>query len=194
MCNFFSGIVTKDKTYAGWETDSHEDLIKAAKLDDTTNNPNFVRVEFVPKDGDIFNHNSDNWVLKVDQDFKPEWFTEKFAKSEMRKNLENFVKERFIVDREVDEIKTGRWFLKNGIIRKLCGDAKVGEMRETSQVGVMMGTSQVGVMWETSQVGVYNKNVEYKTIKENGMAILYYKDNPEIIVANKNIKVVVREE
>jgi hypothetical protein len=46
----------------------------------------------------------------------------------------------------------------------------------------------------TSQVGVYNKNVEYKTIKENGMAILYYKDNPEIIVANKNIKVVVREE
>ena len=70
MCQFFSGIITREKTVWDYENDSHEFLIKKAGLNDKTNDPNFVRVELLPIDNDVFNHNIKNWKLQIDQDYK----------------------------------------------------------------------------------------------------------------------------
>ena len=49
-------------------------MVEKFKLKDDSKQPNFVRVELLPQDNDIFNHDLKNWKLKVDQDFKPDWF------------------------------------------------------------------------------------------------------------------------
>ena len=59
MCQVKSGLVLKDKVFMPLDYDSHEDMIKELKLKDTTQSPDFVRVEIIPKDGDLFNHNLD---------------------------------------------------------------------------------------------------------------------------------------
>ena len=71
MCQFFSGIITREETIWDYDDDSHEVLIKKAGLNDSSRSPNFVRVELLPKDGDIFNHDLKNWHLNIDQDFRP---------------------------------------------------------------------------------------------------------------------------
>ena len=70
MCQIKSGIVLKNSVYCPLDTDSHEDMIEELKLNDRTTEPDFVRVEIVPADGDIFNHTLENWKLKLDQDLQ----------------------------------------------------------------------------------------------------------------------------
>ena len=111
MCKFMSGIVLKNKLIYDIDIDSHEDLLKKANLNDGTINPNFVRVELLPEDGDVFNHDLKNWKLKVDQDFRPDWFDDKEAEKEMKLAIKEVFEQRFIVNRVVKEIKEGRWFV-----------------------------------------------------------------------------------
>jgi hypothetical protein len=167
MCQIKSGIVLKNKVFMPLDYDSHEEMLKELKLIDKDNKPEFVRVEIIPIDRDIFNHDLKNWQLKVDQDFKPEWFSEKFAEIEMKEQLKNWWSERFLINRELAEIKEGRWFLKNGkvdiikgntLIEQMWESSQVGVMRESSQVGVMRESSQVREMWESSQVGVMRES------------------------------------
>ena len=125
MCQLKSGIVLKDKVFIPLDYDSHEDMIKELKLDDTTKEPNFVRVEIIPRDGDIFNHNLDNWKLKVDQDCKPEWFNDKFAEAEMKKELKKWFAERFIVnDNSWQRRENQRIYVKNASV-EAWGNASV---------------------------------------------------------------------
>jgi len=177
MCRMLSGLVLKDKTLYNLDRDNHEDLIKEAGLKDESKNPDFVRVEIVPIDGNVFNHDPKNWQLKVDQDFRPDWFSEKFAESEMRKALQELFDTRFVIGRTIQEIKEGRYFLgKDGVIERavanayihtatdnskvgvLRGNSKVGELRENSQVGVLRGNSKVGVLRGNSKVGELTDN------------------------------------
>jgi hypothetical protein len=62
----------------------------------------------------------------------------------------------------------------------------VNVVRAGGSVNVVRAGGSVNEVW--GSVNLYDKTATYKTIKENGIVILYYKDNPEIIVANKNIK------
>ena len=243
MCKIKSGIVLKDKVFMPMDYDSHEEMIKELGLKDNTKNPDFVRVEITPKDGNIFNHDLENWELQVDQDFKPDWFSKKFAEVEMKKELKNWWKERFIISGKIDKIDKGRWFLGGSTqvknicgstqvknicgsaqVKNICGSAQVENICDSAQVKYIYGSAQVKNICGSAQVkyiydsaqvkniygsaqveNIYDsaqvKNIcgralcaftgdkaTYKTIKENGVAILYYKDNPEIVVANKNIK------
>ena len=97
MCQFFSGIIEykhKGVIY-DLDKDSHEDLIKKGNLDDSKREPNFVRVELLPQDNNIFNHKLDNWKLKIDQDFIPNWFDEQKAEKQMKEAIKEVWKERF---------------------------------------------------------------------------------------------------
>jgi hypothetical protein len=154
MCQFKSFIVTKTDVLHDLDEDSHEALIKKYGLKDNTPLPLFVRVEMTPNDGSLFNHSRDNWVFRVDQDYRPGWFSEKEAEEACWPKLQEHFKLRFLMTGILAEIKEGRWFIGGDArINKLSGSAIVGEMRETSQVGVMRETSRVGVMRETSRVG-----------------------------------------
>ena len=158
MCQFFSGIITREKTLWDYYNDSHEELIRKYKLNDNTHDPDFVRVELLPQDNDIFNHDIKNWKLKVDQDYRPEWFNEKFAEQEMKKAIKKVFKKTFLMDQKIDElINQHIRFAKNVIINRM-QSSRVGVMGGSSRVGVMGGSSRVGVMGESSQVGVMGES------------------------------------
>jgi hypothetical protein len=171
MCRLLSAIITKKETLYDLDNDSHEDLIKKAGLKDTTDNPDFVRVEMVPKDGNVFNHDMKNWVLKIDQDFRPEWFSEKFAEAEMRKAVKVLWEERFVINREVKEVKTGRWFVgKGGTVQEVWDGGTVQEVLDGGTVIVFNGS--------------------FKEIKGSGIVILR---NENKIITAKDFNLEVRK-
>ena len=108
MCQIKSAIVLKDKVFCPWDYDGHEEMIRELKLNDKTISPDFVRVEIVPIDGNIFNHDLKNWQLKVDQDFRPEWFNEKFAEKELKEILQgkhdDVPEEKFYMRGSIEEV------------------------------------------------------------------------------------------
>ncbi len=174
MCQLKSAIVLKDRVFMPLDTDKHEKMIKELKLDDTTNNPDFVRVEIVPKDGNLFNHDLDNWQFGVDQDFKPDWFSAKFAEEETKKELLIWFKERFIIDDRTWEKREGqRIYVRNSSVVArgnssvvARGNSSVEAWGNSSVVArgnssvVAWGNSSV-VAWENSSVVAWgNSSVE----------------------------------
>jgi hypothetical protein len=162
MCQFKSAIVLKDRIYCPLDTDSHEDMVEELGLEDNDCFPNFVRVEMVPSDNNIFNHDLANWRLYVDQDYLPEWFDAKAVEKEMRtKLLPEVFEKRFVIGREIDEITEGCWYLKDAKVRSLCGSGKVRmmcgssiieEMCDSSTIEKMYGLSTVDEMYDSSTI------------------------------------------
>jgi len=74
MCEAFSCIVSKSKKVT-WKltVDNHHNLIDLAGYEDNDDCKNFVRVEITPKNNDYIN--PDEWILKVDEDSIPRWFS-----------------------------------------------------------------------------------------------------------------------
>ena len=113
MCRFFSAIVQKKNIIWDIDIDNHTTLLEKAGIKDVKTDPNFVRVELLPQDNDIFNHDLKNWKLRVDQDFKPEWFDESAAEKQMKKIIGDVFVRRFIKSK-IKEVTEGRWFLGTG--------------------------------------------------------------------------------
>ncbi len=113
MCKFFSVIVTKKSIVWDIDIDNHTTLLEKAGIKDEKKDPNFVRVELLPKDSDVFNHDLKNWKLHVDQDFKPDWFDENDAEKRVKKLVGEVFVGRFIKSK-IKEITAGRWFLGTG--------------------------------------------------------------------------------
>ena len=173
MCQFKSAIITKsgDVLHSHF-TDSHEDLIRLFKLNDTSDvrgEPRFARVEFKP-DSKIDLGDASKYTLLIDEARTPEWFDDA-----MKISVENklrLIVEGMIITGNVDMLVGGKYILakgahvsciKNCLIEVMLGSSnvgemlessKVGEMWESSKVGVMWGSSKVGEMWESSNVGV----------------------------------------
>lgn len=84
MCQAFSCLFMKNGEVL-WKfgTDSHEDLIRAAKLMDDGREQTFVRVEITPRNKSYLR--PDAWTYRVDQGNRPEWYREEFAEAECRK-------------------------------------------------------------------------------------------------------------
>ena len=167
MCQFFSGVITREGVVYDLWKDSHEELLKKAGLKDTLRHPEFVRVELLPKNGDIFNHSPENWKLSVDQDFRPEWFSEEFAELEMKKAFKVVSKRVFLVGKKLDKIEGQKYrFLK---------DCEIGELRDTRierivnvKVSRMLGNSQVTEM------------------RGNSIARDFRGDTPKLLVAKES--------
>ncbi|MEW6378738.1 MAG: hypothetical protein AB1611_03905 [bacterium] len=118
MCEFFSAILTKDSVIYNANTDSHEDLLEKSGLKDTDREPDFVRVELLPRDKDIFNQKSTNWYLKTDQDIFPAWFNRKEAEKRTKEALATVWQERFIVDNLEWQIRRDqRLFVNNSKVK-----------------------------------------------------------------------------
>ena len=98
MCRFFSAVVIKDKVLFDMDIDSHEDILVKFGLKDNSPFPNFVRVEVTPKDGDLFNHDLDNWEMRVDQDTRPDWFDAGEYEAKIKTALKETLEQRFIIN------------------------------------------------------------------------------------------------
>ena len=77
MCNFFSGIVKKDKSVL-WlpGVDSHDEIIEHFELKDNTNDPRkmtFARFEITRGAAKI--ENLQDWVFRVDERIAPDWLS-----------------------------------------------------------------------------------------------------------------------
>ena len=145
MCEFKSAIVTAtgDLLHNPF-TDSHEDLVRLFKLNDTATvrgEPRFCRVEFKPENRDGL-ADVDKYVLRVDEERKPEWFDEKMEKSTVAKL--RLIIAGMIISGEVDILIGGAYILAKG--------AKVGTVKN-ALIHVMMPQSKVGEMWGSSNVG-----------------------------------------
>ncbi len=87
MCQAASFVILKSgEVLFGKHSDSHEIIIKENNLTDTSRNPEFVRVEITPVDGNYASP-FEKWQYKTDQDLLPEWFSAKWAEALCRKKL-----------------------------------------------------------------------------------------------------------
>lgn len=102
MCRFKSGIQLKHRNVlAPIENESHSDLLKSMKIEDSIHNASrkFVRAELIPPNENIA-ANIEEWEYKVDQDIVPEWFEidkEKYEKS-FREDVKCWLKENLNIE------------------------------------------------------------------------------------------------
>ena len=199
MCQFKSGLILKNKTICPLDHDNHEEMIKKAGLKDNGYSPKFVRVEIHPIDGNIFNHDLKNWKLIVDQDYRPDWFEEKWTEEEMKKELQILFKERFIIDDKTWQKREGqRIFVKNSSVVAWENSSVVA--RENSSVVAWENSSVVA--WENSSVVArensqillptaswYSQNTKIKGVYD--LASIKDLKNNKIIVASKELKKVI---
>ncbi len=187
MCRFFSGIVTKKSIVWDLDIDSHEDLLAKAGIKDIKTDPNFVRVELVPTDNDVFNHDIKNWKLHVDQDFKPDWFDADDAEKKMRKLIGSCFAERFI-KRKIKKITTGRWFLGTGGTIQYVSGGTIQYVRGGTIQYVRGGTIQY-VSGGTIQRVNFQWPGKIEKITENGIVIFDDGNAKRIVVADPKIKI-----
>ena len=167
MCRFKSGIILKNKiVIAPEDNESHSDLLESLGIKDDYigASKTFVRAELVPKKDDEWwidpAEKPEKWVFVVDQDIIPDWFDKETHEKEFRESVCDWWRKHVLVDKKLEELKTGFYRLKRCEVKKLLNDVRVmldssqvGEMWGSSQVGEMRGSSQVGEMWSSSQVG-----------------------------------------
>ena len=101
MCQFKSGITTKNEEVLISKTDFHSKLEKTYNLHDNTWNPVrmlYFKWEFVPNDNEslidyLFGRfNFDDWELQIDEERTPDWVTERILDKTRRKVIK-FLKE-----------------------------------------------------------------------------------------------------
>jgi hypothetical protein len=176
MCQLKSAIVLKDKVFMPLDYDSHEEMIKELGLNDKTSEPNFVRVEITPP-GNDFSKPPKDWIYKVDQDFLPKWYSAKFAEKETREALEDWYKQRVVVNSVVEKIDKGVWFVGNGgTVQKVWG----GTVQE-----VLGGTVQE--VWGGT-VQVFGNDYKIGEIKDTGIVILRNEETLVILTATGKVK------
>ena len=168
MCNFFSAIITIDSIIFDKNVDSHEILIEQARLDDTTKTPDFVRIEYVPVDNDIFT--IDGWKMKIDQDLIPDWFDEDLAFKRCEKAFNSIKDDVIIINRKDDIIKNLRCFVKN---------SKVVAWKNSK---VEAWENSIVEAWGNSIVRIFSDYCEFSCF-DNAIII----KNNKIIIANMNL-------
>jgi len=167
MCQIKSGIVLKDRVFMPLDYDSHEEMVEELKLNDSTKEPQFVRVEVTPKDGDIFNHNLKNWELQIDQDLIPKWFNKNQSEKEAKEKLKEWFETRFAIGK-VDRINKGRWFIgKNAQVKYIHGSAQVEYIRDSAQVEYICGSAQVKYIHGSAQVKYIHGSAQVEYIRDS---------------------------
>ena len=103
MCQLKSGIVLKDRIFM-LDYDSHSRMLEELGINDDYlgASKKFVRVELSPAYGDVFS-NIDEWKLKVDQDIKPDWFSEEEYKPRIVEAVKEWAKKHIHIG--VDDLK-----------------------------------------------------------------------------------------
>jgi hypothetical protein len=118
-----SAVFTEHAIFWSKISDSHEDIIKEFGLNDKLDEPQIVRVEFVPPNEDYRKPFSE-WTLQIDQDKIPEWFSEKYATEILRKEVKKWSKWHVFIDRDgkLEETSSVRVYGKSKVrIKKLTG-------------------------------------------------------------------------
>jgi hypothetical protein len=187
MCQHKSAIWTRKGLLYSLRWDSHEKIIEENKLNDTTNNPDFVRIEFVPKNGIWEDYlKPENYVLRVGQDFRPNWFYDKDP--ELKKQCLAMIKriwdETFVFDKSNIELSDKLVYAKNS--KRLIVKNSSAELRGNSSAELRENSS--AVLWENSSA-VLRENSSAE-LRENSSAVLWGNSSAEL---RENSSAVLRE-
>ena len=171
MCQFKSAIVLRDESSKGgfkllmspW-TESHSDLCKIYKLNDTASAKlYFARVEFTPESMDKA-YLPETYKLRIDESRTPEWFTDEIREAvtgKMRAYINSIV-----VSGDVDLLIGGQFIIAPGaqvecahgmVINAICGGT-VSAIWGGTVSAIRGGT--VSAIWGTydPQIGKISKN------------------------------------
>jgi len=192
MCKFFSCIALKNKFVFSPGINSHEDLIDFYQLDDKTQDPDFVRIEFLPPDSKHI-INIEKWSLSIDQDLLPKWFTLK-KKESLYQALKKFMLSRIIVDNR-KLLLNGPWILCKNTNISMVKNVFIYAMCDNSEIGSMCGNSEIGSMHNDSKIVLMRDNSEIELMYDNSVVELMCGnseigsmcDNSEIVSNRRSI-------
>jgi hypothetical protein len=111
MCNLKSAILLKDRVFMP-DYNDHTKMLMELGITDERKDPQFVRVELNPKNGDIF-ANVEKWSFLVDQDILPDWFVLEIDKQRMREAVKIWAKDHIFIDVNNLDLKNGTYYLKD---------------------------------------------------------------------------------
>ena len=114
MCKLKSAIILKDRIFMP-DYDSHSTMLDELGINDDYlgASKKFVRVELSPADGDVFT-DIDGWELTVDQDIRPEWFSEDEYKPKMVAAVKEWAKTHIHIGVDGLKITAGEnYYIKN---------------------------------------------------------------------------------
>ena len=188
MCKLKSGLILKDRIFLP-DYDSHNDMLKELGIKDDFlgASKKFVRVELSPVDDDPFS-DIDTWVMKVDQDVRPEWFLAAEWKPKLVEAVKESAKTHIHIGVDGLKIKSGgNYYIKD------CKDVEIINSTVTAwgnSTVTAWGNSTVTARenstvtaWENSTVTAW----ENSTVS-NGPYWTWYKQNTLILADNATFK------
>ena len=173
MCQLKSGIVLKDKIFMP-EYDSHSQMLEELGIKDDYlgASKKFVRVELSPADGDVFS-NIDEWVLNVDQDIKPEWFSEEEYKPMIVEAVKEWAKKHIHIGVDGLRIDAGvNHYIKN------CTNVQIRNSTVTARGNstVTARENSTVTAWENSTVTAW----ENSTVTARGNSTVTARENSTV--------------
>ena len=120
MCKLKSMIALKGRIYMA-DADSHSDMLKELGIEDDYlgASKKFVRLELYPVDGDPFS-DIETWKLCVDQDIRPEWYSDEEYKPMAVEAVKEWAKTHIFVGVNGLKLNTGtNYYIKD------CKDVEV---------------------------------------------------------------------
>ena len=126
MCKLKSAIVLKDRIFMP-DYDSHSQMLEELGIKDDYlgASKKFVRVELSPEDDDVFS-DIDGWVMNVDQDITPEWFSAEECRPRMVEAVKKWAQSHIFIGEKNLEINGGaNIYIKDCEVNYICGSATV---------------------------------------------------------------------
>ncbi len=173
MCEFLSGVVTKDGTiWTSPVNDAHEDIIAANSINELfASKVNIVRVEYTSKTlADI-----DTYALKIDQDEIPDWFDDAM-RERIADTMRGMVSRMIIKDGTHACLLGGKWVIAGDsvVIKKivkgnvlLLNSGKI-ELMAGGQVNTVGAGGQVNEVWDGGQVNTVWDGGQVNTVWAGG--------------------------
>ena len=184
MCSFFSAIIKKNGDMVEYSeyTDSHEDLISAAKLRDDGVGQDFVRIKLLPPDKLKGIEDVKNWEFKVDQSDTPNWWNDLVEKSEAK--VRRRVKRMLIIDEERDILVGGchilinskinnfiggriAWLLGESTIKDVRGNATIKDVRDNATINNVRGNATINDVMGNATINNVRGNATIKNVWGN---------------------------
>ena len=189
MCKLKSMIALKGHIYIA-DYDSHSDMLSELKIEDDYlgASKKFVRLELSPADGDPFS-DIDTWVLKVDQDIKPDWYSDEEYKPLAVEAVKKWAKTHIFVGVCGLKLNTGtNYYIKDCHDVEICDSATVkawgsATVKAWGSASVKACDSATVKAWDSATVKAWGSAIVF-----NSTVFCWNKQSSLILCENATFK------
>ncbi len=199
MCKLKSAIVLKDRIFMP-DYDSHSEMLQELGIEDNYfgASKKFVRVELSPEDGDPFS-DIDSWVLRVDQDIVPDWYSEELYKPQIVEAVKEWAKTHIHINVDGLKISSGKnHYVKGGkdieisgsaSVKSIYGNASVESIYDSASVESISGDASVKSIYDSASVESISGSASVKSIYGNAsVKSIYDRASVESIYDRASVK------